>query len=203
MLYEVALFVHIGGVLIMFMSAGLEVTVLRGLRHARSVEQARVWLNAGRATRTLFPLSAALILIGGLYMTLTAWGFRTAWIDVAFVTLIVLSTLGPTMNARRFRAIAEAAGGGAGYDGTAITTALYRQIHDPVLWASVHVMAGAALGVVFLMTVKPGLLGSLTTLAVAIVASGLVAIATNSRERVAPPASPAVPAAAANLPPAL
>ena len=51
----------------------------------------------------------------------------------------------------------------------AIPAELKRQIADPVLWMAVQMNGFIGLGVVFLMTTKPGLVGSLITLIVALV----------------------------------
>src|SRR5215472_10972077 len=53
---------------------------------------------------------------------------------------------------------------------------LLPHLHDEVLWSSTLLLTAIGLGVVFLMTVKPDLLGSLLALAIAIVV-GLLAIA--------------------------
>jgi hypothetical protein len=44
-----------------------------------------------------------------------------------------------------------------------------QQLRDPLLWASIQIRVAIALGIVFLMTVKPGLGGALLTIGVAIV----------------------------------
>jgi len=48
------------------------------------------------------------------------------------------------------------------------------RLRDPILWVSVQARIALALGIVFLMSVKPGLIGSLTTIGVSLIA-GLVA----------------------------
>jgi hypothetical protein len=69
------------------------------------------------------------------------------------------------VNGRRLTAIRKAAESSDG----AIPLALQRQIADPVLLTSVQTAGMIGLGVVFLMTIKPDLLGSLIALAVALV----------------------------------
>lgn len=170
-MYHIALFAHITGALIYFIGVGLDLVVLRGLRQARNVEPVRVWLQIARGIHRLFQLSTALIFIAGIYMALTVWGFWTPWIDVALVALLAFSAIGPLVNGRRFQAIGQTLGAlmasGGIASGTEITAELQARIHDPVLRISIHVMASTALGVVFLMTIKPDLLGSLATMVVA------------------------------------
>ncbi len=49
----------------------------------------------------------------------------------------------------------------------------YKQRDDHVLWASCCIFTAILIGIVFLMTVKPGLVGSLATIVVAL-ALGLI-----------------------------
>lgn len=184
MLYHVALFAHITGALLYFVGVGLEVIVLHNLRRAQIVGQVRVWLQAGRGTIKLFRLSTALILLAGAYMTLTVWGVWTPWIDVALVALIVFNAVGPLLNGRRFRAIGQAMGALGGAPGDAISGELERRIHDSTLRSSIHVMAAAAFGIVFLMTVKPDLVGSLATMAVAVSLGWLSTLLREDSQRV-------------------
>jgi hypothetical protein len=183
MLYHVALFAHITGALMYFVGVGLEVIVLRNLRRAQTVEQVRVWLQTGKGTIRLFRLSTALILVAGVYMTLTVWGVWTPWIDVALIALIVFNALGPLVNGRRFRAIGQAMGAlGSVAPGGEITSDLKRRIYDPTLRTSIHIMAAAALGIVFLMTVKPDLVGSLATMAAAVAVGWLSTLMPDERQ---------------------
>lgn len=50
-----------------------------------------------------------------------------------------------------------------------VSSALDQLLHDPTLTISIQTRVAIALGIVFLMTVKPGLGGSLLTMVVAIV----------------------------------
>lgn len=184
MMYHIALFAHITGVLIYFVGVGVEIMVLRGLRRARTVEQVRMWLQTTQGTRKLFRLSTVLILVAGIYMTISVWGIWTPWINVAFVVLIIFNALGPLVNGRRYKAIGHAIGAFArAAAGDEITADLEGRIHDPVLRTSVHVMAAASLGIVFLMTVKPDLFGSLATMAATVVVGWLSALTHGERQR--------------------
>ena len=73
--------------------------------------------------------------------------------------------------ARRWKAIGRLAAEQQPSD--AISSDLRRRIDDPALWVATQEAGAVALGIVFLMTVKPNLLGSLLALAVALVAGGV------------------------------
>ncbi len=192
MMYHMALFAHISGALIYFVGVGTTLIALRGLWRARTVAQLQVWLQIARGTQRLFQVATALILIAGVYMALTVWGVWTPWIDVALGALVVLSVLGPLVNGRRFKAIGMAMGAHIrAAAGDEITGDLRARIQDPVLRVSIHIMAAASLGIVFLMTIKPILLGSLATMAGAVVIGWLSTLprGEQQRERMAVPAS--------------
>jgi hypothetical protein len=166
-LYALALFVHIVGVLGLFMGIGLQWIIVQRLSQAQTVAQVREGTSMVAIQERLWPTAALLILLAGIYMTVTAWGWRTPWIDVSLAALIVQGAVAGALINRRLKAI---------HTGIAATEApagafppgLKRQIADPVLRAAVQINAIMGLGVVFLMTTKPGLVGSLITLAVAL-----------------------------------
>src|SRR5438270_8031001 len=88
-----ALFFHILGAFGLMAALAVEDVVLRGLRGARTGEQARSWLSAMRAVRLVAPASIALILVMGLYLMLAAWGWR-GWIVSGLVALLLVGLIG-------------------------------------------------------------------------------------------------------------
>jgi uncharacterized membrane protein len=100
-------------------------------------------------------------------MTATTWSWGTPWILVSLAGLLLIGVLANSVGSQRLRAIARAAAHEASSEG--IPPALQRQIADPILLIGLQTAGMIGLGVVFLMTTKPDLFGSLLTLAVAIV----------------------------------
>lgn len=186
MFYTVALFAHILGVLGLFLAMGLELTCMLRLRRAQSVEQFREWTSLSRLLDRVFPITTLLLLAGGVSMVIISWGWTTGWIDVSLVVVVLASVLGPTVNGRRLGAIhAEAASAPVGPAPTTLTD----KIQDPVLWSSVLAMVASAIGVVVLMTFKPGWVGALVIIVVAILV-GLIAGFSLGQPRQAPAARP-------------
>ncbi len=103
--------------------------------------------DSSRLNRVLGPISAGLILFPGLYMVATQAGW-TAWVLVGIVSWVSIAVLG------------------AGTGVTLMTGRLSRQA-AAISWAT---RVGVALGVVFIMTTKPGLAISL----IAVIAAGAV-----------------------------
>jgi len=170
--YTFVLFLHILGVLGMFIAIGLEEAALLRLRSATITMQVSEWMRIMSVVEKIFPLSGVLILGAGLTMAFTTWGWHQAWIDVSLGVLLLTSMLAPTITTPRFKAIrrvVESTPSGA------LPSDLYQLTHDSILRATIFVMDFLTLGVVFLMTIKPGWVGSLVVMAIALVAALIVA----------------------------
>ena len=172
MLYAIALFIHIVGALGIFVCISLESASLFGLRRAQLMEEVRAWASLHQVITWAFPLAVLLTLGAGLFLALDTWGWKVPWIDVAFFAFMAMGLLG-RLNVRRHqqlhRSMGEALSG-------PLPAEVLPHLYDAVLWSSTLLLTAIGLGVVFLMTVKPDLLGSLIALASAILV-GLFAIA--------------------------
>jgi len=181
-IYTIVLFLHVSGAIGYFIGIGTWLFGLASLRRAMRVEQVRALTNLVGRSGPLLGISVLLILATGLYMALTAWGLQTGWIGVALISLILLAPLGTALIEPRRRAIDRLAREAP--DGP-LPEALERRIHDPILGTALQTVAALLLGIVFLMTTKPALTGSLIVMAVALalgLASGvLVSRATRTR----------------------
>jgi len=173
MLYHLALFVHISGAVLWFIGLGLEWLGLNRLRQAERVEQVREVSELLHVLQRLFPLSVVLLLGGGLYMTITTWGFTLAWLDAALVTLTALPIVGPRVHGLRLTRIRQMAL--AQPDGP-LSASLRAQTTDPVLVFWSRIVALLGWWMVFLMTLKPDLLGTLAAMGVAVVLGVLFAL---------------------------
>jgi hypothetical protein len=89
----------------------------------------------------------------------------SAWIIVTFGSIIVMVVLGLALSNPRVAAIGRA----LGVENGPISSSLRDQLHDPLLWLSLRLRVNIALGIVFLMTVKPDLIGALLTMAVVVI----------------------------------
>lgn len=163
--YYIALFVHILGVGAFFAAIGVVMTGTVLMRRAQTVEQLRERAGLASSVDNLFPFIVLVLLVPAIYMVFTTWGWTTAWINTALIALLLKLPLGPAINGRRLNAIhkaAQAAPGGP------IEASLQAQKNDPVLWISICVFTGVTIGILFLMTVKPDLPGSLSTMVIAL-----------------------------------
>src|SRR6266567_7670801 len=172
-IYTIVLFLHVSGAIGYFVSIGIWLFGLVSLRRAQRVEQVRALVHLVGLSGPLFGISVLLILAAGLYMAFTAWSLQTGWIAVALVSLVLMAPLGTALIEPRRRAIERLAREAP--DGP-LPQSLEQRIYDPVLSTALQTIAALLFGIVFLMTTKPSLPGSLIVMAVALalgLASGL------------------------------
>lgn len=160
-LYPFALFMHIVGALGMFAALGLEWMSVLNLRRAATAEEVQLWSRGTAVVRRLGPASLVTILVAGVYLTITSWGM-TPWILVTLASLLLFPVLGALSGMR----LAMAGRSAAGAHGV-LSASVRQQLQQPILLASIQARTAIALGIVFLMTVKPGLSGSLLAIGVA------------------------------------
>ena len=173
-LYPIVLFLHVSGAIGYFVSIGTWLFGLVSLRRAQRVEQVRALVHLVGLSGPLFGISVLLILAAGLYMAFTAWSLQTGWIAVALVSLVLMAPLGTALIEPRRRAIERLAREVP--DGP-LPQSLEQRIYDPVLSTALQTIAALLFGIVFLMTNKPALAGSLIVIVVALalgLASGLL-----------------------------
>jgi uncharacterized membrane protein len=109
-------------------------------------------------TGGMFPAATLLLLASGLYMTAEAWTFETPWIAVSIAGLLVMPVLGGTVVSRQMAAIGRSA---AAVEGGAVPSEVKRLIATPSGWAAAFALNGIALGILWVMAIKPGLAHSL------------------------------------------
>jgi Predicted integral membrane protein (DUF2269) len=183
-LYTIVLFFHVSGAIGYFVGIGTWLFILVGLQWAKRVEQVRGLVNLIGLSGPFTGISVLLILVTGFYMAITAWSLRTGWIAVALISLVLMVPSGAALIEPRRRAIARLAQDEP--DGL-LPQSLERRTHDPILLTALQTVAALLLGIVFLMTNKPALIGSIIVMAVALVLgliSGvLISRATRIREQ--------------------
>ncbi|HEX9133282.1 MAG TPA: DUF2269 family protein [Ktedonobacteraceae bacterium] len=173
-IYTIVLFLHVSGAIGYFIGTGAWLFGLAGLRRAQRVEQVRSLTNLVSMTGPLLGISLLFILAAGLYMAITAWSLQTGWIVVALITLVLMAPFGTAIIEPRRRALSRLAKEAP--DGP-LPESLEQCIHDPILGTALQTLATLLFGIVFLMTTKPSLPGSLIVMAVALalgLASGLL-----------------------------
>lgn len=183
MLYRIALFVHIVGAIGYFVVIGVNYVSVLGLRQARTVQVVRLWLGAPKAVMGLMLVNMLCIFGAGTYMVVTAWGWRADWAFVAIGAYVALGFASGDLQGRRIAALERAVRDLP--DDAPLPAEVVARAHDAVLWLSTNSVAAGALGIVFLMAVKPGLVAALVALAIALMLGLAVGLLTQRRAEVA------------------
>jgi hypothetical protein len=158
-LYSIALFLHVMGALLLFVTLTVEGIALRQLHQGATTEAAQGAAAMFRLNRIVGPMSALGVLVPGVYMTATTWGW-VAWIVVALVSWGLIAALGAANGIRIL--------------GLERTGVVLTGIRNPLFLISWLTRVGIALGIVFLMTAKPGAVAAVLAIVVgAAVGAGL------------------------------
>jgi hypothetical protein len=156
--YHVVLYVHLLALFIGIGAGAVLMTCLFQLRAARSVEAAAPWGMVAGKVGKLFPVAILGLFGTGAYMTSDVWTWSTRWIDVAIAALVVLLVQGAGIAERtghKLGAALQANGPGQ------LGAEARRMALHPGLWVVEFTNFGIVLGVVWNMTEKPGLGGSI------------------------------------------
>jgi len=155
--YGIAMFVHMIGLIALF--GGLVIVHHGGtrLRAASTWEDARTWLGLLRPIRGMFIAGGVFLLASGMYMARVEWSFGTPWVVVGTIVVLLFLATGALVSGRIFARIGRASAQAKG----PISDEARALIRSPLLWSSTFGMNGGALGMVWLMTTKPGWTGSI------------------------------------------
>lgn len=191
--YHYVLYIHLLSLFVGIGAASVLLVCLFQLRAARTLEQAGPWgMMAGKIGK-LFPVAILGLFGSGLYLTTETtfpWSMSTGWVDIGIVALVVLFAQGAGIAERTGHKLAAAMQ--ANGPGPLGPEARRLTLH-PGLWVVEFSNIGIVLGVVWNMTQKPGLGGSLAAVLVgyAVGAALALLITRSSQEEIAAAGEPA------------
>lgn len=177
--YLIAKFIHIVGALGVFVVLGVEWLSLKNLRQASNITQLHEWTRIISGLQRLGGVSMVAILISGFYMMAVA-RMHADWLVVAFGSLILLALLAAAVTGRRMAVIRQS----ISKETESISRSLYQLLHQPLLWIVMQERVAIGLGIVFLMTAKPDLIGSLLAMSLAAILGLASALPVLKRERI-------------------
>lgn len=162
--YHVVLYIHLLSLLVGFSAGVIETVCLFRLRAATTLETAAPWGQLAGEVEKAFPVAIVGLFATGAYMTSDVWTWGTSWVVLAIVGLVVLSLQGPLVAGRRGHAVKLALmANGPGPLGPEAR----RMTRDRALWTAGMTNEMLVLGVVWVMTEKPGWGGAVAALVVA------------------------------------
>jgi hypothetical protein len=160
--YHYVLYVHLLALFVGIGAGSVLLACLFQLRAARTAEHAAPWgMVAGKAGK-LFPVAILGLFGTGAYMTSDFWTWSTRWIDVGIAGLALLTVQGAGIaerTAHKLAAALQANGPGP------LGAEARRMTLHPGLWVAELSNLGIVFGVVWDMTEKPGLGGSIAAVA--------------------------------------
>ena len=163
-LYPITLFIHVLSA--MGVAAAITLLIHAELSAQRAQSPAELLSAMKRELRTASTLKALVpvLAITGLYMAWSEWSLSAPWVILALFTLAYLAISGPLLFGRRMqRAVDTATAAGS------ITPAVREILDDPMFTVLKHTRVALLVMLIFLMTVKPGLVGTVGSLAAALV----------------------------------
>lgn len=145
---------HIVGALGMSGAYAVEAAGLVGLRRSRAAGEARLWLATRRWVLYVGPPSIGLVLLTGVYLTVTDWSW-VPWIVAALVALVLLAVIGGVLTGIPMARIAKAVEADSGSFNRAS-----EEIHSSLPVISITTRIAVTVAIVYLMVVKPDVVPS-------------------------------------------
>ncbi len=176
---SIALFLHITGALGIFVALGLELTGLKQIRSAFTIEHVRSWMGILKNVRKMGFASMLATVITGIYMTVTDVGGE-AWIILTMAALVLVIVLAQAVTSPRMMAVGKALVAEKGQ----LSQTFHHLANNTLLSISIQTRVAIALGIVFLKTTKPDLIGSLLTIGIAVILGLASTLPISGRERV-------------------
>jgi hypothetical protein len=160
-IYSVVLFIHVVSAIGLFIALAAEGPIVFRIRFAQSVEEARFFIRAFQRLRIIAIPSFAGVLVGGMYLA-SKWGRGFFWIPLALGATLLIMLIGGFVTGIPIARLRKVLSGTENNVSIEALSALTKNT-TLLLWYGLRV--GLGLGIVFLMTAKPDLLGSLGALA--------------------------------------
>ena len=153
MLFQAAVFLHVVSVIGLFIAFGCEWLVISQVKRADNVAVARSWVGATKSLPGLAIGSLIVILLTGIYLAMVTQLFQTWWLRISFLVFILLGPAGAIAGRRlrELRSGKDAATDVAWFTGLA---------NNGALQAALKLQLTMTLAIVFMMTARPGLIGS-------------------------------------------
>jgi hypothetical protein len=167
------LFIHVFAAMSLSAALALEATVLLRIRSSLNTAQAQSGVRSFHRLRAIAMPSFLGALGSGFYLAYR-YGGGTAWIPASLIAMLLIMLVGGTVTGikmARLKKLLSTTGEAVADEAVLIRT------HDETLVLSYGFRLGLAVGIVFLMTVRPNLVLSVIALASATLVGVILAAA--------------------------
>jgi hypothetical protein len=159
--YFTVLFIHVVSAIGLFIALAAEGAIVIRIRTAQSVDETQVFVDAFQRLRMIAIPCLLGVLVGGLYLA-SKWGRGTFWIPLALGATLLIMLIGGLVMGMRIARLRDVL---SRVEIDLPIKTISAKTNDNALLISYGLRVGLGLGIVFLMTAKPDLLGSLGALA--------------------------------------
>ncbi|MBI5811225.1 MAG: hypothetical protein HZB27_00920 [Meiothermus silvanus] len=177
-LYLTLKLTHIFAALALFAVEGVAAIAFRQARSAKDFAALAGALIPLKAIMPMAKVVSPLLFLTGLAMMITTWGFQIAWANLALGIYVAVFGVGMRLDPPWMAALGRAMAGAQG----PLTSEAKALLEDRKFYTWTRLRSGLALGLVFLMTVKPGLLVGI----VGVVALAAIWLALGAKPQSAP-----------------
>ncbi|HEU4743475.1 MAG TPA: hypothetical protein VFS50_17945 [Meiothermus sp.] len=152
-LYPWIKLVHVVSALVFFGLGGAYTLHKAAVDRAADFDTLRIALARFQELLVSYRLAGLTIFLSGMTLVLTAWGWRTAWVDLALGLFLFNLVIGSFIDEPWGKAMKKLVGEGDG----PLTPRARALVADQRMNFSHTIKTGVDFALVFLMTVKPGL----------------------------------------------
>lgn len=151
MTYNIILFLHIIGALLLSAAIAIEWLCVAELRKADSFSSIQKSINRYSGLNKIGGIAMLLILVPGIYLMITVWK-DAGWIIAGFLGLILIGAIGGILTGRKIIHMKKLLINEEKNSNEIMLLSVYKSIY-----ISIYLRTSIFLGIVFMMTVKPGL----------------------------------------------
>src|ERR687891_468762 len=177
-LYSVLLFVHVLSAMALFGVLAVETVALASLRRPATLDEGRKWMAIMRGTGRLGPIAMVPLLAAGIWMMALRWD-AAPWIVAALAGVVAMAVLAGAVTRRAMRRFAQSLGARAELSPGGIAALADAGPLALSLWLRVAL----AIGILALMTMKPGVLGSVAIMALSLALGAAVGLRSKRSRR--------------------
>ncbi len=158
--YANILFVHFAAMVCLFIGYGLEWVSTARLRRANTGNAARTWLGTYRISLPLSGPALLVLILSGGYLAGVSGASKEGWVLASILGIVVALGIGFGLVMPRMKGIKAALPEGD----AALSADALALVQDALIVALIRIRGFLALGIVYLMTAKPALVGSCAVL---------------------------------------
>lgn len=171
--YAIGLFIHLLGMVGLFVGYGLEWTASSLLRRSTTSNQVRSWLSIYRLSLPISGPGLLILIVSGGYLASVTGGMKQGWISAALIGIVFALGIGFVFILPKMKALRAALP-----EGDASLSEKGRSlVQDAMIVTLIRVRAILALGIVYLMTAKPESLATSLFILLGSVVAGMLCAA--------------------------